>query len=506
MFDYSAQLATVPIGLLLAWLATAFTQYARRQYRRRSAIRAHGCKPARFLPQWDPIFGIDTAVQMFRAYGLGTRNATFLEQHVLYGPTFQSLALGKTRTFTIDPINLQSILNSNSQSWGVQSLQMPSWKPLVGVGLMDTDGPHWRFSRDMVQPLFKKDQISDLSSFSQHVDGLIVLIPRDGAAVDLQPLFARLILDFSMDFLFGCASATLTTTPDPDALGFLNAFHYAQATVGKKTQLPYLTAFTTDRKFKNSCAVARAFVDQYIQRAKIRLQQGKNLIIEETRRYILADQLLKKGMDGEELGSQLLNVFLPAHETTAVLLTNVLFHLARNPHVYQRLRAEILEGKDVPTHFNQLKRFKYLQNIVNETSRLSPVVAQSARSALNDTTIPTGGGESGDSPIYVLKDDTVQFDFHTLHRRPEIYGEDVDSFRPDRWNDLSLGTWDYLPFGGGPRVCPANQMAFMQACYTVARIAQGFSRIENRDLVVEYIEEYRITTCSKNGCKVALIV
>ncbi|TVY93744.1 Cytochrome P450 monooxygenase [Lachnellula willkommii] len=437
---------------------------------------------------------------MFRSYGLGNRSTIFKEQHAIYGPTFLSIALGKIRIFTIDPVNLQSIFNTDFQSWGVQPLRLATWSPLLGPGVMDTDGAHWKFSRDLVQPLFRREQISDLSQFAVYVDRMIGNIPLDNCTIDMQPLFARLILDFTMDFLFGVSSETLTSTPDQDAMDFLHAFHYAQGAIGKRTQLPYLTVFTTER-FKDSCVMAGSFVDKYIERARERLSQPKD---DGNQRYILADELLRKNISSNELRSQLLNVFLAAHDTTAVLLTNTIFNLARHPQIYQKLRAQILEAKDVPTQFYKLKRFKYLQDVVTETSRLTPVVGQSARIALKDTTIPRGGGKSGDAPIYVQKGTSVQFNYFALHRRTEVYGEDPDTFRPSRWDNLKVGTWDFLPFSGGPRVCPANQMAFMQVCYTIARIAQNFSTLDNRDPVFEFIEQYRISTESKNGCKVAL--
>ncbi|TVY75855.1 Cytochrome P450 monooxygenase lepH [Lachnellula suecica] len=487
---------TFILPVCFIWASTALTRY----YKLRYAIKAHGCKPARFLPQWDPIWGLDAAVQMFRSYGQGNRSAIFKEQHATYGPTFQSLALGKIRIFTIDPVNLQSIFNADFQSWGVQPLRLAAWKPLLGAGVMDTDGPHWRFSRDMVQPLFRREQISDLSAFSIYTDRLLEHIPRDGSTVDMQPLFARLILDFTMEFLFGVSSETLTSTPDKDAMGFLEAFHYGQAGMGKRTQLPYLMVFNTDAKFRESCVIVRGFVDKYIERARGRLSRPK---VDE-RRYILVDELLKQDISGDELRSQLLNVFLAAHDTTAVLMTNTIFNLARNPEVYKNLRAEILQEKSVPLTIDGLKRFKYLQNVVTETSRLTPVVGQSARIALKDTTIPRGGGDSGDAPIYVQRGTSVQFNYFALHRRAEVYGKDAEAFRPSRWDELKIGTWDFLPFIGGPRVCPANQMAFWQVCYTTARIVHQFNAIENRDPVLEFVEQYRITTDSKNGCKVGM--
>ena len=490
-------LGGLTIVLVLVWSGSLLI----RDLRRRAEVRSRGCGSPRWLPQWDPIFGLDVVVQMFKAYSSGNRSATFKQQHATYGPTFQSMAFGKTRIFTIDPVNLQSIFNLDFPSWGVQPLRLGPWGPLLGPGVMDTDGSRWKFCRGMVQALFRREQIADLAPFAKHVDRLFDHIPRDGTTIDLQPLFARLILDFTMEFLFGVSSATLTSSPDQGAVDFLHAFHYAQAGIGKRTQLPYLTVFTSDKDFREACSTARAFVDRYIELAGARIRETGE---KKSQKYILVDELLKQGVDEDDLRSQLLNVFLAAHDTTAVLMTNTLFNLARNPRVYAKLREEILQADGIPTEIQDLRKFKYLHNVVTETSRLTPVVGQSARIALKDTTIPRGGGDSGDAPVFVQKGTSVQFNFFALHRRPEVYGQDSESYRPERWDELKIGTWDFLPFIGGPRVCPAQQMAFMQVCYTVGRIVREFSSLENRDPVLEFVEQYRITTDSKNGCKVAL--
>jgi cytochrome P450 len=45
-----------------------------------------------------------------------------------------------------------------------------------------------------------------------------------------------------------------------------------------------------------------------------------------------------------------------------------------------------------------------------------------------------------------------------MHRRKDMYGEDADVFKPERWlqsgDDKRLRPkWVYLPFNGGPRTC-----------------------------------------------------
>ena len=493
--------STIGLGLLFISILYGVTA-ARQYFIHRKIIRERGCLPARSLPQKDPVFGIDIAFRMFRSYGGGQRSAKFKDQHDAFGSTFQSVALGKTRIFTIEPDNLRAILSTNFKDWGVQPLRLPPWEPFLGKGVMDTDGAFWKHSRDIVQPLFRRQQIADLASFDMHVTRMLDLIPKDGATVDLQPLFARLILDFTTEFLFGESVECLTPTPDEHAMIFLNAFHYGQAEIGKRTQLPYWNVFNQDRKFWQAARIAREFVDEYVNRA---IHRRDSKTPEKQHKYILADELVKTGKSKEDIRNQLLNTFLAAHDTTAVLMTNVFFNLARNSDIYGKLRQEILEIEPREASFDEFKGLHYLRNVVTETSRLTPVVGQSARIALQNTILPTGGGPSGNSPIFVRKGTSVQFNFFALHRRSEIYGEDAEVFRPERWNAIQVGSWDFLPFIGGPRVCPAQQMALTQVSFTVARIVQKFKTIENRDPVFEFVEQYRITSDSKNGCKVALI-
>lgn len=63
-----------------------------------------------------------------------------------------------------------------------------------------------------------------------------------------------------------------------------------------------------------------------------------------------------------------------------------------------------------------------------------------------------------------------------------------------------------MPFGWGVRTCPARFLAEIESCYTLARMAQIYERIECRDKVWEWVEELRVSTSSRNGTKVGLVL
>lgn len=154
------------------------------------------------------------------------------------------------------------------------------------------------------------------------------------------------------------------------------------------------------------------------------------------------------------------------------------------------------------------------------------------RSALKTTTLPTGGGPDGLSPILIRKGEAVGYCVYAMHRRKDLYGPDAASFRPSRWDSDNLDGpnlkgigWGYLPFNGGPRVCPGRmcfsqvyrmteyrftdkmveEFALLEASYTVIRMLQSFRHIERVDpLLTEEKHTLTLVVANANGCKVVL--
>lgn len=124
------------------------------------------------------------------------------------------------------------------------------------------------------------------------------------------------------------------------------------------------------------------------------------------------------------------------------------------------------------------------------------------RTANKDTYLPVGGGPDGLSPLHVPKNRQVTYSIHTMHRNPEIFGPDVDEFRPERWEKLRPG-WSYIPFNAGPRICIGQQFALTEAGYTVVRIMQEFERIRSCD-PMPLKGDLTLTLKSLNGTKVSM--
>jgi hypothetical protein len=103
--------------------------------------------------------------------------------------------------------------------------------------------------------------------------------------------------------------------------------------------------------------------------------------------------------------------------------------------------------------------------LTNHTAalRLYPPVPLNFRTASRDAVLPTGGGPDASSPFLVSKGQTIAFSAYCLHRRRDLYGEDAESFRPERWDDAMFRSLTsrraYIPFYAGPRTCIGGQYA-----------------------------------------------
>lgn len=361
--------------------------------------------------------------------------------------------------------------------------------------------------------------------FERHIHNLLALVPRDRETVDLQDLFYRLTVDSGTELLFGTSCDSLREDDNYDAnSSFAKALDAAQGEMLIRDILgPFLSLFLSEKKFRSSLKTVHDFIDSYIRKAlaSFKEAEAKKESDKESGRYIFLQEVARNTNDPLVLRWETMNVLIAGRDTTAVLLSNTWFILARRPDVWAKLKAEVdkLEGK--PPTYQEIGKMKYLRWVLSETLRLYPVLPINARTALKDTTIPVGGGPDGKSPIFIPKDCEVMWNTWSMHRRKDLFGEDADEFIPERWEEIKP-TWEYLPFNGGPRICLGRefslsfpptyvclidvgleQYALTEASYTTVRMMQHIKSIEPRDSK-PWTERMELVTSNYNGCKVSV--
>ena len=221
-------------------------------------------------------------------------------------------------------------------------------------------------------------------------------------------------------------------------------------------------------------------------------------------RFVLLNQMAKQIRDPLKLRYHILNAFLPIRDTTFIALGNTIFHLARNPNVWTDLRTSALALGSQPLTFDLLKSLVSFRHVIYESLRLQGPSGRVFRTALRDTILPVGSGADGSSPVFVEQGVVAALNVWALHHDKDIWGDDAEEIRPQRCEDRKP-SWDFVPFFGGPRVCPVQQQAPTQITYVLVRRVKAFSHIENRDPCQKYIELTKMAVESRNVVRVARI-
>jgi cytochrome P450 len=315
----------------------------------------------------------------------------------------------------------------------------------------------------MLRPQFARQQVADLELEEIHVQHLFKhLTAQNGwtQEIDLAPVFFRLTLDSATEFLFGqSVNSQVAALPGykqdakPGELnwtGFAQHFDSGTHTLGVRGRLNELYWLFNPKHFNDSCKEVHKFADYYVNLA---LTTDMSSLAEkkdgQKEKYIFLRELVQQTRDPVELRSQLLNILLAGRDTTAGLLGYVFYLLVRNRAVFKKLRETIIEEFGTYEHpkaitFETLKGCTYLQHTMSETLRLFPNVPLNSRRAVRDTTIPRGGGPDGNSPVYIRKGSEVNYAVHIMHHRADIWGPDVEEFKPERWLGRKPG-WEFLP-------------------------------------------------------------
>jgi cytochrome P450 len=389
-----------------------------------------------------------------------------------------------------------------------------------------------------LRPQFAREQVSDLDLEEEHIKNLMRVLPvnKDGwtDVTDIQPLFFRLTIDSATEFLFGeSVDSQLAVLPDyrsnrpPMAVNekdFAYSFDQGQAAVALAFRMGELWWLAFDKNFRRHRDICWQFIDHYVNKALTQKKLPEKQTSNGKQKYVFLDALAESTQDPIELRSHIISILLAGRDTTASLLSFTYTLFIKHPEVYRKLRTIVLEEFGTYNNprnisFASLKSCNYLQWIMNETLRLHPIVPFDGRWALKDTTLPTGGGPNGDKPVYVRKGTQVDYGVYVMHRRKDLWGQDADEFRPERWNGRKSG-WEYLPFNGGPRICIGQQVcdyvlrhryrtnsvqfSLTEAGYVLVRLAQRFEEVVGVGNSWESVENggqgYFRTKLSLTGC------
>ena len=335
-------------------------------------------------------------------------------------------------------------------------------RPVLGDGLLLSEGDSWLRQRRLMQPAFHRQRIAGYGDVMAGYAERGMADWRDGQTRDVHADMMAITQGIVAKTLFDADVSD-------DAYDVGHALHVLMEDFSRRrTALFALPRFVrTPARRRARAAVERLdriVYDIIAARRASDEDRGDLLSI------LLAARDADDGsrMTDRQVRDEIMTLFLAGHETTAVSLSWTWYLLAQHPEVEATLAAElrgVLDGR-LPT-VADLPQLRYAEMVVMESMRLYPPAFTLTRRVAEACEV--GGHRIEAETTLIMSQWIVQ--------RDARWFDAPEAFRPERWeNDLAkrLPRYAYFPFGGGPRLCIGNTFAMMEATLLLATIARRF--------------------------------
>ncbi|KAK6917178.1 Cytochrome P450 [Dillenia turbinata] len=171
-----------------------------------------------------------------------------------------------------------------------------------------------------------------------------------------------------------------------------------------------------------------------------------------------------------DIATKLIGLLVGGHDTSSSAITSVMKFLAEYPHVYDRVfkeQREIANSKreGEPLNWEDLQKMKYSWNVVCEAMRLRPPIAGTFREAITHFCY---------AGFRIPKGWKIYWNAYTTHKDPK-YFPDPDKFDPSRFEKDGLTPFTFVPFGGGPRMCPGREYGRLVILVFLHNVVNKFS-------------------------------
>ncbi|WP_397571251.1 cytochrome P450 [Schlesneria sp. T3-172] len=372
-----------------------------------------------------------------------------------------SIRFGTRRIFLIsNPDLIEEVLVTQAKHY-IKHFGARSYKPVLGNGLVTSEGELWLRQRRLSQPAFLKQRVQSYAPIMSDLTEAMLAKWKPGAEVDIHAEFTSLTSAIALKTLFGL--------DDPgDRARFTEplriAFDLMSIRIRTLLKPPRWLPVGSNRKLNHAVKELFSVVDGYIEAGRLRGHSGDDLLS----RLVSAQDEDGTRMSHKQLRDELMTLYLAGHETTSLTLSWSWYLISQHPEVERKLVEEwqrVLGGR--PPTPEDLSSMPYTDAVITEAMRVYPPVYLIGREATRDMDL---GG-------YRVRKGYTVFISQWVNHRDARWFSNPDQFQPERWEDglaKRIPKYAYFPFGGGPRICIGNTFAMMEAAILLATVGQKY--------------------------------
>ena len=373
---------------------------------------------------------------------------------------------GRNRILVNDPSAVRRVLVENPLAYEKPAPTRRLTRPIVGKGLLLSEGAEWRRQRRALSPAFTPLHVEKIAPhFAEASMGLIDAIEGKGRVQLAVPL---------QEAALDAAARSLFSMPiGGRGAGLARLARSYIAGAGRPGVLDMIArregdfAWLTPGRILFRRRWLKA-VDQIV--ALRRAQPRQEGALEDVLDLLIKARDPETGapMSDAEIRDQTGTMLAAGFETTARATFWTLYLLALDQREQTRIRAEILADPPSRGIQNATHRWPRLRLALLEAMRLYPPAPMLFRTAVQPDRL---------LDVEVAKGDIIIISPWLIHRHRLLWDQ-PDAFIPGRFEGREreyLAGGAYLPFGEGPRICIGAALALTEAAIMLAMVLERFA-------------------------------
>jgi cytochrome P450 len=395
------------------------------------------------VPVWRGFFG-----ERARTLVYGWSERAFRE------PYMQRNVLGYRVHIPLDPDAVQHVLLDNSANYEKPKLVKRLLAPVIGRGLLSSDGGLWREQRRIVAASFTPPAVDALVP----VFGEVAQQAAAGWSAGTRDM-AREATAATMRVISNALFSGDGRLTSAEAMGHIAAAlgGVSEARLQVLLNVPMIPVSLRGYRGRRGQIYLRRTLTELV-RERLAGDGPEDFVthmIHALRERFPPEEAVELAVDNAA------TFYLAGHETTANAITWTLYLLAEQPELQDRAAAEAAEAIAGGIDARLPDRLPLLRMIVEESLRLYPSAPRFDREAVCADRL----GEHEVRP-----GDLVSIWPWLLHRHRQLW-DDPDAFDHTRFSPerrAGRHRFQYIPFGGGPRMCVGARFAMAEALTILA--------------------------------------
>jgi cytochrome P450 len=338
--------------------------------------------------------------------------------------------------------------------------------PLLGEGLLNSEGEKWVTQRRMVGSKFVPRTIKSYAAII--IENTEILL--DSWEKSPKQKTRRVSFDF-MDATFKTAAQIVF---GKDAFNYSGQLEetislFLERAIQRSMSIVKLpNGFPTPKSLKVNSSMREwdKVIQSLIDKRKLESSEEQGDLLGLL--LSVQDQETHQTFSDKELKSQIMTLLVAGHETTGSTLSWMCYLLSEHPEIQEKCFQEVNQqiGNSRPSA-DDAERLPFINQVILETMRIFPPGPNLPREAVSDDEF---------EGLQIKKGLQVEICSYGIHKNKKYWNQ-PESFDPSRFETEKrekIPEGAYIPFGLGPRKCIGENLAMLELRLMAAMLIRSY--------------------------------